>query len=50
MGACMLISGLTIMAGGKTNGIGAVVMLYMFQVSWVLIAIEHRFSEELTPP
>lgn len=32
MGSCMLISGLTIMAGGRNNGIGAVVMLYMFQV------------------
>jgi MFS family permease len=39
MGTCMLISGLTIMAGGKTNGIGAVVMLYMFQVSLTSIAI-----------
>lgn len=32
MGSCMLISGLTIMAGGRNNGIAAVVMLYMFQV------------------
>jgi MFS family permease len=32
MGACMLISGLTIMAGGHNNGIGTVVALYMFQV------------------
>lgn len=32
MGSCMLISGLTILAGGKQNGIGAVVALYMFQV------------------
>lgn len=32
MGCCMLISGLTIMAGGRNNGIAAVCMLYMFQV------------------
>lgn len=32
MGSCMLISGLTIMAGGRSNGIAAVVMLYLFQV------------------
>lgn len=28
----MLIAGLTIKAGGKNNGIGTVVVLYMFQV------------------
>lgn len=32
MGACMLISGLTLMAGGRNNSIAAVTMFYMFQV------------------
>ncbi|KAL1998739.1 hypothetical protein VTN02DRAFT_5648 [Thermoascus thermophilus] len=32
MGACMLVSGLTLMAGGRTNGIAAVTMFYLFQV------------------
>lgn len=31
MGSCMLISGILIKVGGRSNGIGAVVMLYLFQ-------------------
>ncbi|TFK49869.1 putative sugar transporter [Heliocybe sulcata] len=31
MGSCMLISGILIKIGGRSNGIGAVVMLYLFQ-------------------
>jgi hypothetical protein len=47
MGACMLISGLAIMAGGKSNGIGAVVMLYMFQVCLWANTTQQWVSDEL---
>lgn len=44
MGACMLISGLTIRAGTHDTGIGAVVVLYMFQVRTLSFFFSSRLN------
>jgi len=51
MGSCMLISGLTIMAGGRNNGIAAVVMLYMFQAffTWGWMSNMWCYPSEILP-
>ncbi|KAL6250108.1 hypothetical protein RBB50_002409 [Rhinocladiella similis] len=51
MGACMLISGLTIMAGGRNNGIAAVAMLYMFQAffTWGWMSNMWSYPSEILP-
>lgn len=51
MGACMLIAGLTIKAGGKNNGIGTVVVLYMFQAffTWGWMSNMWAYPSEILP-
>ncbi|KAI1613781.1 putative sugar transporter [Exophiala viscosa] len=51
MGSCMLISGLTIMAGGRNNGIAAVVMLYLFQsfFTWGWMSNMWAYPSEILP-
>ncbi|GAM39176.1 hypothetical protein TCE0_034f10505 [Talaromyces pinophilus] len=51
MGACMLISGLTIRAGTHNAGIGAVVVLYMFQAffTWGWMSNMWAYPSEILP-
>ncbi|KAL2005774.1 hypothetical protein VTN00DRAFT_10267 [Thermoascus crustaceus] len=51
MGACMLISGLTLMAGGRNNGIAAVTMFYMFQAffTWGWMSNMWCYPSEILP-
>ncbi|KAJ5606279.1 sugar transporter [Penicillium lagena] len=51
MGACQLIAGLCIMAGGKANGIAAITMLYLFQgfFTWGWMSNMWSYPPEILP-
>jgi hypothetical protein len=51
MGACQLITGLCIMAGGKANGIAAITMLYLFQgfFTWGWMSNMWCYPAEILP-